>query len=97
MKYTTEQEARLYNALLADGVDNWNGYFTEGGNLEREVREIEAENKRKEMRDKITPLIEIIEESIEVDFPAGRECGHRAVLSDSGVEAMLVFLQESKF
>ena len=43
MELTNEQKARLFEALHADGVDNWDNY--QGENYQETMREIEAEEK----------------------------------------------------
>jgi hypothetical protein len=91
---TDEQKARLLDALECDGVDNWEGYNISGGYFERTLQEIEAEERRAEMLRTIEPLIDIIESNMEIDFPAGRDAGSRARLTEDGQSELVNFLSE---
>ena len=72
-EYTDEQKARLFDALLADGVDNWSGYQEQ--HYQEAMEEIEAEEKFEENSKRIQPLLDIILQSVSHDYPAGREAG----------------------
>ena len=87
MSYTDEQKARLFDALLADGVDNWDGYQQE--NFQEVAEQIELENKYDQVKEELQPLFEIIETNIEVDYPAGREAGLRTALTKDGVDLIV--------
>lgn len=83
MKLTDTHKARLFDAMQADGVDNWEGY--QGDNYQRVIEDIEIEGKYQETKDKLDPLFGIIETHIEVDYPAGREAGTRTSITDEGI------------
>lgn len=51
MELTDEQKARLFDALHADGVDNWEGY--QETNYQETMAEIEAEQEYGKNRDYI--------------------------------------------
>lgn len=82
MKKTDEQKSRLYDALLADGVDNWQGW--QGDNYQAVLEEIETESKVEETKSKCQELFEIISLNSEVDYPAGREAGSSVTLTEYG-------------
>lgn len=90
MNLTNEQKARLFDAMLVDGVDNWEGY--QGVAYQETMEEIEAEAQMDSMKKDIQPLIEIIETNIEVDYPAGREAGSRTMFTEDGVHEVVMYL-----
>lgn len=73
MNLTDEQKARLFDALHADGVDNWIGYQEQ--HWQDVMDEIQAEQEYDENSKKIQPLIEIILQNVSHDYPAGIEAG----------------------
>lgn len=87
---TDEQKARLFDALHADGVDNWIGYQEE--NYQSVMEEIEAENEYEENYKKIEPLFEIISLNCEVDYPVGREAGSSVNLTPDGEREVVMFI-----
>jgi hypothetical protein len=90
MNYTDTQKAKLFDALFADGVDNWEGYQQE--NYQQAIEEIELEGKYDRVQDELQPLFEIIETHIEVDYPAGREAGSRTSLTTGGIDAIVEWI-----
>jgi len=95
MNYTDEQKARLFDALEMDGVDNWEGHQIEGGNYEEVLLAIEAEEKFDEVKKKCEPLVEIIEQNIEVDYPAGRDAGVNTALSEDGLAEAIMWISKN--
>lgn len=93
MEYTDEQKARLFDALQADGVDNWEGYGQT--NWQKTVAEIEAKESFARDKEKLKPLFKIIESSIEVDYPAGREAGARTQLTEGGILDIVMFISRT--
>lgn len=91
--FTNEQKARLFDALHADGVDNWEGYKQ---THYREVEaEIEAENFFLENKKILEPLFQIIETNIEVSYPVGREAGAMTALTDDGISEIIDFISKN--
>ena len=80
MELTDENKARLFEALEADGVDNWENY--QGQHYQEAI---EAEEKLEENREKLEPLFEIITNSISHDYPAGVEAGAGYYLEEDNI------------
>ena len=90
MNYTDKQKAQLFDAMIADGVDNWEGY--QGEHYQQIVEDIELEGKYDRVKEELQPLFEIIETHIELDYPAGREAGSRTSLTKDGVDEIVIWI-----
>jgi len=90
MKYTNEQKARLFDALHADGVDNWEGYQQE--NYQEAEEEIEAEAMFDKVHAELDELLEIFCESAEVDYPAGQDEGYNITIPMDGQKDIVKFI-----
>lgn len=86
-----ERSQRIHDALEAGGVDNWEGY---GESLKDFRKEEELETL---IQDYTNEILQVCSEEGDVEYPLGRECGHRLLLGDAedGVQALLhKFMQE---
>ena len=95
MNLTDEQKARLFDALHHDGVDNWSNY--QGDNYQEVMNQIEVENKFDQVKEKIQPLFDIIEDeySYEVDYPAGPDAGHSMTLTEHGIKTIVEWIAKN--
>lgn len=86
-----ERAAAKLAALEAGGVDNWEWYS-------ESLREYRKEEQLDELLDQYTDeILEICSLEGEVEYPAGRECGHSILLgqAEGSVRGMLYkFLKE---
>ena len=92
MNLTNEEKAKLFDALQADGVDNWEGYKND--NYQETMAGIEAERQYAKNLVILQPLIEIIENNIEVDYPSIREAGARTALTEDGRLELVTFISK---
>jgi hypothetical protein len=93
MKLTNEHKARLFDAMSADGVDNWEGY--QGENYQKVMEQIETEEESKKIKDSLGELFEIISLHCDVDYPAGREAGSSVTVTDEGEEEIAKFISRN--
>jgi len=94
MTYTDEQKARLFDALIADGVDNWDGY--QERNFQETIKSFEIENLIGETIDELQDLFEMLTDgsTLEVEYPAGREAGSAILFTKGGEERVAKFIIE---
>lgn len=80
-----ERAAAKLRALEAGGVDNWEWY---GESLKEWFKENELEELVESYADSI---LELCSSEGDVEYPAGRECGHNILLggAEGGVIALL--------
>jgi hypothetical protein len=90
MKLTNEQKAKLFDAMLADGVDNWEGY--QGETYQEVMADIEAEEKLEETMKKLEPLYEIIALNSSADYPSVREAGMSIQLTEDGEKEVALWI-----
>lgn len=92
MNLNDTQKAMLYDALIADGVDNWEGF--QESNYQKAMSEIELENQRGEIFNEIQDLFEIIcnPSNLDIDYPAGREAGIGILLNKQGEDEIIDFI-----
>lgn len=86
-----ERSQRILDALEAGGVDNWEWYSE---SLKDFRKEEELENI---IQDYVNEILEVCSEEGDVEYPAGRGCGHSILLGDAkdGVYSLLQkFMQE---
>lgn len=90
LKELMRAKAKL-DALEAGGVDNWEWY---GESLKEFRKETELEEL---IDDTIDEILQCASENGDVEYPAGRECGHSILLGDAedGVRALLEKFAES--
>ena len=95
MELTNEQKARLFDAMEADGVDNWDNY--QGDNYQETMEEIEAEANFEENKKRLEPLFDIINEydSLDVEEPAGHGAGYGWSITPSGEEEIVKFITKN--
>lgn len=90
MKLTNEQKAMLFDALHADGVDNWDGYQMD--NWQETMKEIESEALFDETYNELEEMFEILNEDVEVEFPAGMEAGAMTTFSSDSINRAVKFI-----
>lgn len=86
-----ERSQRILDALEAGGVDNWEWYSE---SLKDFRKEEELENI---IQDYVNEILEVCSDEGDVEYPAGRECGHSILLggAEDGVYSLLQkFMQE---
>jgi hypothetical protein len=88
--YTDEQKARLFDALHADGVDNWEGYQMD--NWQEVMEDIEGEEKYNETYLELEEMFEMIEMGIEVEEPSERGAGFMATINPEVLEDVVKFI-----
>lgn len=72
-----ERAAAKLAALEAGGVDNWEWYS-------ESLKEYRKEEQVDELLDQYTDeILQICSEEGDVEYPAGRECGHSILLGDA--------------
>ena len=72
-----ERSQRMLDALLAGGVDNWE-WYSESLKDFRKEEELDTL-----IQDYTESILEVCSEQGDVDYPAGRECGHNILLGDA--------------
>jgi hypothetical protein len=94
MTYTDRQKAILFDALMADGVDNLEGYQQQ--NFQEAQRSFEMENLIDETIDELQELFKMLTDGsiTYVDYPAGREAGYGIFFVEGGEKQIAKFIIE---
>lgn len=93
MSLTDKQKAILFDAMQADGVDNWEGY--QGENYQKAMKDIEVEEKLEETVKKLQPLFEIISLNSKAEYPSIREAGMSIQLTEDGEKEVAKWIIEN--
>jgi hypothetical protein len=95
MTLTDEHKAKLFDALQADGVDNWGGYQEQ--NYQDAMLEIESEQMFEENKKKLEPLFDIINEyeTLDVEEPSERGAGYGWNLTEHGERQIINFISKN--